>query len=206
MQQNTDTEKEIIKAARKIFIQKGYAGARMQQIADEANINKALLHYYFRNKERLFETIFEEAFSSFWPPVLKTLETSKSFKDVLKGIISSYMDVLLERPDMPAFLLQEIHRDPEKLSFFTERVGNKLSKIKVIAEEEIKKGNLPAISVNEVLLNTLSLCIFPFAGMPLARAVIWNNDKEAYDMMLKKRKESVFEFICNALYKDHEED
>ncbi len=65
----SDTEEQILKAARKLFENKGFNGARMQEIADEAGINKSLLHYYFRSKEGLFDQIFLEAFKDFWPSI-----------------------------------------------------------------------------------------------------------------------------------------
>src|SRR4029077_761858 len=107
MQHDQATEHRILEAARKVFQSKGMHGARMQDIADSAGINKALLHYYFRNKEQLFESIFKEALEKFLPVLRELVESDFPLGKKIKSFVDGYTDVLLENPFLPAFIIHE---------------------------------------------------------------------------------------------------
>src|SRR5208283_4719482 len=106
------TEEVIFDAARTVFIEKGFEGARMQEIALVAGINKALLHYYYRTKEKLFNAIFERVFSQFIPKVIEFMESDTGVLDKLSFFIETYIDVLLHNPFIPQFVINEINRNP----------------------------------------------------------------------------------------------
>ena len=93
-----NTENQILKAAREVFIAKGYEGARMQEIADRAGINKALLHYYFRSKEKLFEAVFSEIAMNLFPAMKQLLEAEIGIKEKVTFFIKIYLKTLLENP------------------------------------------------------------------------------------------------------------
>ena len=112
-EKDSGTEQRILEAARNIFIHKGYYGARMQEIADEAGINKALLHYYFRSKDRLFETIFQQSFSKFVPVIGGILAGSDPWQKKIGAFVENYLQLLYSNPYLPQFILNEINRDPE---------------------------------------------------------------------------------------------
>ncbi len=107
------TEEKILAAAKKVFIAKGMAGARMQDIADEAGINKALLHYYFRSKEKLFEMIFMEAAQKLFPKINFIFESDVSLFEKIENFCEEYITIMSENPYLPLFVLNEISRDPE---------------------------------------------------------------------------------------------
>jgi len=90
------TEGTILEAAKKVFISHGFDGTSMQQIANEAGINKSLLHYYFRNKEKLFAAVFSYAFQNFIPQVQGILNSDISVFIKIERIVSEYMDMLLK--------------------------------------------------------------------------------------------------------------
>ncbi len=91
------TERQILEAAKKVFGRKGMDGARMQEIADEAGLNKALLHYYFRNKERLFQEVIREVFSSFFPRIMTVMSLEgMAFEEKIRTFVNEYLD-LIER-------------------------------------------------------------------------------------------------------------
>src|SRR5580698_3307924 len=103
------TEEKIKAAARKIFTKKGYAATRTRDIAEQAGLNLALLNYYFRSKEKLFEIVMIEKVQqllAFMSPVLNNPDTSLHEKIDL--ITPSYIDMLLKNPDLPMFVLSEI--------------------------------------------------------------------------------------------------
>ncbi|MGM0377463.1 MAG: TetR/AcrR family transcriptional regulator [Bacteroidota bacterium] len=95
----SDTEEQILKAARRLFENKGFYGARMQEIADEAGINKSLLHYYFRSKEGLFDQIFLEAFKDFWPSIEEIAQNEDAgVRDLIRTAVNGYIDILTRMP------------------------------------------------------------------------------------------------------------
>ena len=99
---NTETEQKIISSAEKLFYQKGKAGTSMQDIADDAGINRTLLNYYFRSKDQLFEAVFRNAMSSFVPNLANMLNSDMSFKDYVPQLIETVIDAMLENPQIPS--------------------------------------------------------------------------------------------------------
>lgn len=195
----SDTETKILDAAKKVFIQKGLEGARMQEIADEAKINKALLHYYFRTKERLFSAVFRFAISRFIPRLERIFDLKISVLAKIELIVEQYISLLLKNQFIPIFILHEINRHPDRLVDLVTSSGIKPNLIILRIDEEIKKENLQSISAQNLILNILSLCIFPFAARPLVQRLIFNNNKKAYNDFLVARKKEVSEFIIRAI-------
>ena len=116
-QKEVGAEQRILDAAKKVFMHKGLSGARMQDIADEAGINKAMLHYYFRSKDQLFEMIFKEAASSLFPKVIAIVAEDISLFDKIRKFTREYLDIVIENPYLPLFVLNEINRQPLKIPY-----------------------------------------------------------------------------------------
>jgi len=114
---DTGTEEKILAAARKVFTTKGMAGARMQDIADEAGMNKALLHYYFRDKEKLFETVFLAEAQKFFPTINAIFASEQPLFEKIETFVSEYIDEMLENPYLPWFVINEINRDPDQFMY-----------------------------------------------------------------------------------------
>lgn len=194
-----NTEEQILEAARIVFIRKGFDGARMQEIADEAGMNKALLHYYYRSKDRLFEAVFNEAFGKFVPKLGYILNTEGSLKDKIEDFIDVYIDMLNANPYIPMFILHEINRDPQRVITLMKQTGIKPEKFIQIIEREIKNRNIRRVSPYHLLVNMLSLCIFPFAGRPIIQGMLFNNNKKEFDKFLSERKEEIRKCIFNSI-------
>jgi len=159
-QQDTTTEQKILDAARKVFIAKGMAGARMQDIADEAGINKAMLHYYFRSKEKLFETIFKELSIEFLPRVNAIFESDLSLFEKIEVFCSEYISRMMENPFIPLFIVNEINKQPE--IFLKKMWGGKrpqIGKFLQQIESEIQKGAIERIHPAQLMLNMVSMCV-----------------------------------------------
>src|ERR1700761_3412710 len=107
MVDNLNTENQIFEAALKVFHKKGLAGARMQEIADEAGINKSMLHYYFRSKEQLFSQVFLQSFKKFMGSVLPILNEPNTWEEKIPLVIDHYVNVLQSNPDLPLFVINE---------------------------------------------------------------------------------------------------
>lgn len=193
------TERQILEAAKVVFLKKGFDGARMQEIANEAGINKALLHYYFRNKDRLFDAIFQEAFRQFLPRVTEILYSEKPFFEKIWGFIDGYMDLLLQNPHLPIFILHEIYRDPGRLIHILRGAGIDPEIFAGQIRKEVAAGTIQPVDGRHFIVNLISLCVFPFAGRPMIQGIMFGNDPDAYQKFLQERKTEVTLFIMNAL-------
>ncbi|MDA3780482.1 MAG: TetR/AcrR family transcriptional regulator [Bacteroidales bacterium] len=192
------TQEKILIAARKLFTQKGMSGTRMQEIADEAEINKALLHYYFRSKDILFESIFIEAFSQLFPKLKILSDKKKSLEEKIKTFVCEYFKVLQSNPFLPLFILQEIQRDPENLYKKIKTAG---FDSKLILENLQSGLDIPLSQVRNLMINVIGLCVFPFAAKPLLNQVFFENNNDYFDNFIEERKKNLPEFIMNCLNK-----
>lgn len=196
-----NTEEEILMAAQKVFLEKGFDGASMQMIADEAGINKALLHYYFRSKSKLFENAFLQIFGKLIPPLLEVIASDNPFDKKIELFVDQYIRTIQENPLMPVFILHELTRNPEVLLAALKGSGINPALFIREVEKEIKAGNLAPVNPRELMINLLALCIFPFAGKPLLTGVFFDGDKEHFEKFIEERKRTLPQFIMNAIKK-----
>jgi TetR/AcrR family transcriptional regulator len=192
---DSSTEEKIYSAARRIFLLKGMEGARMQEIADEAGMNKALLHYYFRSKEKLFEAVFKDIFSKFFSRVKVSLFSKITAKEKLIIFIDNYIDLISANPYVPQFIINEINRDPKVLKSLMFESGIEPQKILEMFLLEVAANNATNIDPRHVVVSLLGMLIFPFAGRPLLQMIYFNDDVEAYNQFLTERKEIVKNMI-----------
>lgn len=197
--QDKNTENIILDTARQVFVEKGFDGARMQEIADKAGINKALLHYYFRSKRKLFEAIFDESIKKIVPKILEFMGASLPLADKIEGFVSSYIDILITEPHLPSFVLHELNRDPDRIGKMVLNSGIKPILIKNMFADQMNKDNYSKIDPYQLIVNMLSLCIFPFVARPILQTVLFDKDSEKYQIFIKNRKKEVTSFILNAL-------
>ena len=198
---NYDTEAQILDAAKDIFQKKGRDGARMQEIADEAGINKAMLHYYYRSKQLLFEAVFSNAFSLLAPQLNKILNDDSSIEDKIKSFTSNYISFISKHPYIPNFIIQELNRNPQ----FFEKIHQNaafptLEKFNNQVAAEVEKGILKPIDGNQLFINIISLNIFPFVATPLIKGFLKIDDK-GFKQLMEQRKIAVSEFIINSIKK-----
>ncbi|MGK7311306.1 MAG: TetR/AcrR family transcriptional regulator [Candidatus Longimicrobiales bacterium M2_2A_002] len=202
-----DTEDRILDAAHAVFLKRGTAGARMQEVADEAGVNKALLHYYFRSKDQLAQAVFRRALQSLLPEALEVLRSEASIEAKVRGIVDVEVDILRRNPFLPGYLLGELTHHPERVQeIFESVVGMKLSRmgdevrstLRRQLESAAEAGRLRRIEPEDFLMNLISLAIFPFAAQPLLRLVL-SVDEGGFDTLMEERKERLPEFFLNAL-------
>lgn len=190
-----DTEKKILEAANAVFLRKGMDGARMQEIADEAGINKALLHYYFRSKDRLFDAVFKKVFMVFFPQIPEKMNEDIPFEDKIEWIVSNYIDFLDQNPFIPQFIITEINRKPERVQqLFNDGGLNPLTILSLI-------GNLKILPFDprHFILNFIGMIIFPYIGRPLFEGLLFNDNKEAYTQFLAERKQIIVRTLLNSI-------
>ena len=194
-----NAEIEILNAAKEIFQQKGMDGARMQEIADKAKINKALLHYYYRSKQLLFEAVFSNAFALLAPQLNKVLNDDSDLFEKIRQFTDSYITFVINHPYLPNFVIQELNKNPE----FIQKLRTKenfpnINKFKLQVAKAIEDGIIKPIEAEQLFINIMSLNVFPFIGEPLLMALI-DTDKKNYDLIIQKRKTDVSAFIINAI-------
>src|SRR5262245_49265028 len=199
---DASTEDKILSAAQKIFISKGMAGARMQDIADEAGINKALLHYYFRDKDKLFEVIFNQEAQKFFPKINMIFQSEMPLFEKIESFVSEYVDEVIENPYLPWFVINEINRDPDH---FMQKVWGdanlpKPMKLLEQIEREVKKGNIKKVDPVHLLLNLLSMTIFPFVAKPMITRNLHLSEAKFREVM-EQRKTEVPRFIIDSIKK-----
>ncbi|RKS02967.1 TetR/AcrR family transcriptional regulator [Flavobacterium sp. 102] len=194
-----NTENEILIAAKEIFQQKGMAGARMQEIADKAKINKALLHYYYRSKQLLFEAVFKSAFSLLAPQLNKVLNDDSDLFEKIRKFTENYVSFVIKHPYLPNFVIQELNKNPEFVKKLrSEKKFPSIEKFKLQVSDAIIQGIIKPIEAEQLFINIISLNIFPFIGEPLLMTLV-NVDKESYNKILENRKTEVAEFIINSI-------
>ncbi|MDX9852505.1 MAG: TetR/AcrR family transcriptional regulator [Tenuifilaceae bacterium] len=195
-----DTEKQILDAARRVFIRKGLSGARMQEIADEAGINKALLHYYFRSKEKLFDVILKETFAKIFPSLPDLMMNQQlTFRESLTKFVDGYITAIQHNPFLPAFVINEINQNPDKIAQVFETIGFDGTKIKQVQEVLPQRLGLSKEKTREVIVTVISLCVFPFVGKPILKTLLFDNDDKAFETFLEERKARVVEIAMSMI-------
>ena len=188
---NASTEEKIKAAARKVFTQKGYAATRTRDIAEESGLNLALINYYFRSKEKLFDIIMVENMQLFVHSVIDLLnDTKTTLQEKIKVLVGHYIDMIIKHPQMPIFILNEINTNPGAL---IDKIGMKamhedLYLIKQWKEYAKKqKVTVPAI---HIVMNVVAMTIFPFIASPLLRHRT-GLSIEAFNKLMEERKQLI---------------
>ncbi|MEM7375259.1 MAG: TetR/AcrR family transcriptional regulator [Bacteroidota bacterium] len=198
-----ETSKEIIlDKAREIFIQKGFAGARMQEIADAAGINKAMLHYYYKTKKELFLVVFQEVLAGMMSGLSAALEGEGSVMDKLRKAVTVYISRLQAHPHVPLFILHEISQNRlDFLELFKDKFGHfpNFQKFFLQIMQEQAAGTINAIPPMHLLLNVISMSVFPFLVKPVFCNLMNIPETQYQSLILNDRAEVVIQFLENAL-------
>ena len=202
-----ETEQRILEAARSVFIRRGTAGARMQEIAAEAGVNQALLHYYFRSKDQLSAAVFGQMASRLVPALLQTLSSDSSLDAKIEQIIGLYHENLKKNPFLPGYVLSELHHHPERIQMVLGKIGGG-DPSRVIAPAflrlneqitlEVAAGRMRPITAREFVVNLVSLCIFPFAARPMLSMMLGLDDA-TFPSFIEERQRTLADFYKNAL-------
>lgn len=194
----TDTELKIIEAAKKVFKARGYAGARMQQIADEAGISKASLHYYFRSKEKLFDLIFDQTMAEFMPLISTWEEDSTAWEQKLGLFIINFFKFLQDKSML--FIIQEINRNPELLMKRKRNNGPTKNRFIAYFEKLHQAGKINDIDPKLIFIFLHSLCVYPILNAELFKMNTDMKD-EVYKDFMSTYPEKVTKFLIETLKK-----
>jgi len=202
-----DTEQRILDAAHVVFIRRGTAGARMQEIAEEAGVNKALLHYYFRNKSRLGEAVFRRVATGMFARLAGIMGGDADIETKVTQVVQIYFSQLSKVPYVPGYVLSELNQHPERSHQLLDIVRTLRSSadapdfIDALSKQLARagrEGRIRPIAADQFLVNLVSLCVFPFAARPMICAVLQLDDR-AYERFMKQRAATLAHFFLGAL-------
>jgi AcrR family transcriptional regulator len=192
---DSNTETKILEAAEKLFKEKGYALTSTVEIAREAGCNQALVHYYFRSKEKLFTKVFEKIAHLILSSFFQIDEKDLSFEDRLKLKIESHFNVLAANPRLPFFFFNEISTHPERLNTIRERIGqlpkSLLMKLQNDLDAEYACGRIRKTTNIQLLMTIISLNVMLFLSKPLFQMITNVSDKEFNDFVVQRKEEHV---------------
>ncbi len=186
---DSSTEEKIKNAARIIFHKKGYAATRTRDIAEEAGINLALLNYYFRSKEKLFDIIMLESLHDFRQHIIVALNDEKtSLESKIETLVSNYIDLLINQPDIPLFILSEIRNNPQALI-------SKLNQKEIITksyfikqfQQAVQEGKIVHINPLHYIMNLIGMIVFPFVGRPIL-SYVGQLKQDDFNNLMEQRK------------------
>jgi AcrR family transcriptional regulator len=171
----------------------------MQEIADEAKINKAMLNYYYRSKDKLFEAVFKEAAQNFFPEVFQMVNSDLPLFEKIESFVSGYLTFLQSNMCVPGFIINELAQNPQRLKdFFIEHKIRPPEKFLQEIRDAVDSKEIIPIEPMTLVLNILSLCIFPVVAKPIIETV-FNLSEEQYADMIEARKKLAAQFIINAI-------
>lgn len=199
-----DKEQLILEVARKQFVQKGFAATKMQDIAAEAGVNKALLHYYYRSKEKLYHQIIVRTLDRVIPTFAAAMATEGTFWERLENLVHTYVTLLQAEPDIPFFIMSELSQEQDRFVSELRLRAHYFPAAQSFVQsmhEEMEAGRMKQMPPLHLMLNIMSLTVFPFIAKPVF-STIFSFDDESLKQLLEERKVIVLDFIKAAIKPD----
>ena len=187
------TRQKIIETARIMFLDKGYEGLKMQELADKASVNKGLIHHYFDTKRNLFNTIFTDAFSQLFSGLKVILDSDATAENKFEAVIDQYFDLLIANPQLPVFVLFELQSNPDVLL----EVFKPTQIIGIIQKVLNEDRQFDIEKVTHIVITLASLCVFPFMARPLINRIL--QDDKTFEQLINERRPLVKIIIANLL-------
>jgi len=205
----SDTERKILKAARQEFIARGRAGGRLQSIADRAGVNKALLHYYFRSKQRLYEAVLANIIGSFLSNLADNMrfdEKETDIRHLITTMATVYIDTLRANSDFSGMFLRELAEGGRHLSAIVDAIiessGNLPLKIVQALKAGMRAGRIRTVNPPQIFMNIMGMSAGTFFLAPVIRAMhtkIMGFEPEFNDAFFKERIQAIVEMACDGL-------
>ena len=195
------TERLIVEAATEVFFEKGLRGATVRDIAARAGVNVSMINYYFRSKEKLFDVVFDQKFGELFAHFGQVVESNRPFFEQIEQIVAGYADILKKNPKLPGFVHGELALDPERIvgrvcgnphfRSLIEQIGKRI-------EEAAAAGIIRPILPIDLILNVVSLCVFPFMARPMVEQIGHQAGWE-FDAWMDERMKGVAQFVIDAI-------
>lgn len=197
------TEARILQAAEKEFFEKGYAGARTASIAEAAGVTHAMLHYYFRTKDKLFEQIVAGKINMLGDIILSAIgDGNLPLEERIRQGVERHFDFIAANRDLPRFIVNEVLSRPNHIEIMKRNalhvVNNLLSSLQGEIDEYAARGLCRKVDARMLLIDIVSLNVFPFMAAPIVYSAIGDSYSN-YDEFLAMRKKENVETILNKL-------
>lgn len=205
IQEPIDMETRIIEAAKQVFVRKGYEATTMSDVAKEIGIGRTALHYYYRTKEMLFDAIFDQLMGALLPNIGRIVDEKNPFLEKLPKIIDEYMSLLQANSSLPVFLIVELNRDPEHLFHCVMKEPARLQplmRLRQQMEDEMNKGLLRKMPVEDAVSTLVSLVVFPMLIRNPLSAIFMNGDLTRFNDFVTGRKALIVEMMTGLLSPD----
>jgi AcrR family transcriptional regulator len=195
-----ETRERILDAAHAVFLRKGTASSRTQEIAAEAGVNKALVHYYFGTKAALADAIFEREMAALTPLIFGILaDENRSIEQKVRDIVRVQIEFHSARPYLAGYMISEMHAEPERVAAMVAKRGSPPRDVlRRQIQEGVKAGTLRPISAEQFIVNLMGLLIFPFALRP-GLSVLLNLDPTSWAAFMEERKRLLPDLILAGL-------
>lgn len=195
MKEELNTEQAILAAAEKEFMNKGYAMTKTTEIAKAAGVTHAMLHYYFRTKENLFDMVFRKKATLMASSFINIVDNDLSFFEKLRLAIEAHFDYIAQSPKLPLFILSEIAGNEERLTIlkniFIPILGETTSGLSKSINEEVAKGTIRPITPLDLIIDVVALNAFVFIAQPILKLLTEANRIEYQDFLNHRREENV---------------
>lgn len=194
------TEEVIFESATEVFINKGMDGARMQDIANHAGINKSLLHYYYRTKDQLFNAVFEKITGQMFKKFAPVFDENLTLEEKLRFFFREHITFLQNNPRLPGFLLNELNRNPSRIKKIIQGIDINIiwTTLETQHKEDLIKYNITRESIPQLMTSIAAMSVFPFLAKPIVESLM---EKMGYnfDEYIEERKKYAGDFIIRAI-------
>jgi len=196
------TEEKIFESATDVFVEKGMDGARMQDIATHAGINKALLHYYFRTKDQLFNAVFEMIAKKILKKFAPVFDEKLTLEEKIRFFYREHISFLQDNPRLPGFLLNEVNRNPARIRKLLQNVDFESIWLKIYEQHkvEFKSYNITRESMPQLMMSIVAMSVFPFAARGILEGILEKTGHNINEYM-EERKVFAADFVINAIRK-----
>ncbi len=186
----------ILNTAEKLFLEKGFNGTSTVQIAKEVGCNQALVHYYYRTKENLFNQIFETKFRSFFQSVFDSTNLENlSFIDKIKYISETHFDLLFQNQRIPMLIINDLSGQPEQMKKLRENLHlipeQLISLMNKDLQQEINAGRIRNVSFMDIVITIVSLNVALFTMLPVASRILELEEEKTKEILLHRKEENV---------------
>jgi AcrR family transcriptional regulator len=190
-----DVESRILEAATTVFTQKGLAGASMQDIADEARISRTSLHYYYRNKDKLFDTVFERVVDAFITQLIGIMNADTPLAEKLKRFVDGYLDFMLDNPGYVSFMVHDLNVTPERMVKLILSRDFDVEKLKGQIIAEMENNQCSEFDVAQFWASLIGMSIMPFVFKPMVTKFFLDESEDRFREFISRRKQHILDFL-----------
>jgi AcrR family transcriptional regulator len=200
VEKSNDVESKILESATNVFIQKGFSGTSMQEIADGAGISRTSLHYYYRNKDKLFDAVFGQIFDSFVSKMIMTINADIPISVKMEKFVNEYLDFMLDNPNYTSFLVHDLNATPERMVKLIISKDFDIEKLKRQITSEMESCRKDEFDVSQFWASLIGICIMPFVFKPMLTKFFMDDSEAAFREFINCRKQHILDFLMKYIH------